>query len=49
MAKKRKTLPKDFDEIIARGNLDEMKAVFEKCDINAYGSYNDGNALYLMT
>lgn len=46
MAKKRKTLPKDFDEIIARGNLDEMKAVFEKCDINAYGSYNDGNALY---
>lgn len=45
MAKKRKTLPSDFEEIAARGNTDELKAVFDKCDINAYGGYWKGNAL----
>lgn len=42
MAKKRITLVKDFHEILERGNLEELKAVFDKCDINAktdkYGS-----------
>lgn len=46
MAKKRKTLPADFKEIAERGNLDELKSVFDKCDINAYGGYNKGNAFY---
>mgnify|MGYP002606155169 CR=1 FL=1 len=45
MAKKRKTLPADFEEIVANGNMDELKAVFDKCDINAYGGYWKGNAL----
>ncbi len=35
MAKKRKTLFKDFEEILARGDLDECKAVFDRCEINA--------------
>lgn len=35
MAKKRTTLVKDFREILESGNLEEIKAVFEKCDINA--------------
>lgn len=42
---KRKTLPKDIDELIQNNNTEELKAVFEKCDINAYGGYNKGNIL----
>ncbi len=38
MAKKRKTLFKDFEEILARGDLDECKAVFDRCEINARNS-----------
>lgn len=36
MAKKGKTLPSDFAEILKSGDLEAIKAVFEKCDINAY-------------
>ncbi len=36
MAKKRATLPSDFSQIIERNNIEELIAVFEKCDINAY-------------
>ena len=36
MAKKRITLPADFDDILDRGNLEELKAVFTKCELNAY-------------
>ena len=42
---KRKTLPKDIDERIQNNNTEELKAVFEKCDINAYGGYSKGNML----
>lgn len=42
---KRKTLPRDFDQLVKNGNEAEIKEVFEKCDINAYGGYNRGNAL----
>lgn len=42
---KRKTLPKDFEEIVSTGDVSAIKAVFAKCDINAYGGYNKGNAL----
>lgn len=36
MAKKRATLPNDFGAVMERNNLDELRAVFEKCNINAY-------------
>lgn len=36
MAKKRTTLPKDFKEVLERNDLDELKTVFDGCDINAY-------------
>ena len=42
---KRKTLIKDFDEIVKRGYEEEIKNVFKKCDINAYGGYDKTNAL----
>lgn len=42
---KRKTLFKDFDEIVKRGHEEEIKNVFKKCDINAYGGYDKTNAL----
>ncbi len=52
MAKaKKKKLPKDFDEILQAGDFEAFKAVFESCDVNAYGGYgkephwqNAGNA-----
>jgi len=36
MAKKKKTLPADFKEIVASGDFDRFRAVFDSCDINAY-------------
>ena len=45
---KRKTLPKDFDVIVKSGDRETIKAVFDKCDINAYGGYGKGNALFFM-
>lgn len=45
MAKKRITLVKDFREILERGNLEEIKAVFDKCDINALTDKYGSNAL----
>lgn len=43
--KKRKTLVKEFEELVKEGDLDKLKAVFDKCEANAYGGYNQGNAL----
>lgn len=34
--KKRKTLPKDFEELLATGDLEALKAVFDVCEIEAY-------------
>ncbi|WP_294820382.1 ankyrin repeat domain-containing protein [uncultured Flavobacterium sp.] len=45
MPKKRKTLPKDFSDILKRGNIDELIAVFEKCELDAYGGYGKQTAL----
>lgn len=45
MAKKRKTLPKDFEQIVQNGSFEDLKSVFDKCDINAYGGFYKGNAL----
>ncbi|MGY1551974.1 ankyrin repeat domain-containing protein [Microbacterium sp. A588] len=35
MARLRKRLPRDFEQIVASGDLEEMQAVFSVCDINA--------------
>ena len=41
--KKRKTLPSDFYEMIHRGDIEELKAVFDNCEINAYAGRCDLN------
>ncbi|MFJ8916024.1 ankyrin repeat domain-containing protein [Amycolatopsis sp. NPDC102389] len=45
MARKRKTLPKDFQEILTSAPLEELKAVFGKCEIDARGGYAKGTAI----
>ncbi len=45
---KRKTLPKDFEQLVKTGNEPDIKKVFDKCDINAYGGYNKGNAFEFL-
>lgn len=37
MARKRKTLPKDFEATLAEGDLDVLKKIFDACELNAYG------------
>ena len=43
---KRKTLPNDIEEYIKDDQA--VKAVFDKCDINAYGGYGKGNIFFYM-
>ena len=45
MAKKRKTLPKDFSDILKRGDIQEIIGVFDKCEIDARGGYGKQTAL----
>lgn len=45
MASKRKTLPKNFEEIAAAGDEKAIMEVFQKCDVNAYGGLFKLNAL----
>lgn len=45
MPKKRKTLPKDFDEIVKSGNVEDIIKVLDKCEINAYVGYSKKTAL----
>lgn len=46
MAKaKRKTLPKDFEELLKTGNVEALKAVFDSCDLNARGGVFKQTAL----
>ncbi|RSN31958.1 ankyrin repeat domain-containing protein [Amycolatopsis sp. WAC 01416] len=45
MARKRKTLPKDFAEMLTSASVDELKAVFGKCEIDARGGYAKGTAI----
>ncbi|MBO9659717.1 MAG: ankyrin repeat domain-containing protein, partial [Chitinophagaceae bacterium] len=44
MAKKRVTLPKDFEELLKKNDLDELKAVFSKCEPDARGGYGKQTA-----
>jgi hypothetical protein len=43
--KKRSTLPKDFREILDRGDIQEIRNVFEACDVNAVGDYEKQTAI----
>ena len=45
MAYKKKTLPKDFKELLKTGDLDALRAVFDTCDINAKGGVFKQTAL----
>ena len=47
MATKRKTLPKDFESVLADGDLDAMLAVFDSCELDAYGGSYKSTALGL--
>ena len=39
--KKRVTLPKDFNELLTDGNIDQLKAVYDKCELTAHdGKYS---------
>ena len=44
MAKKRSTLPKNFQELLDTGDVEALKQVFDKCDYNATGGYSQNNA-----
>ena len=44
---KRKTLPKNFKELIEAGDIAALKAVFDDCALDAYGGYDKGTALHL--
>lgn len=45
MAKKKKTLPKDFGEILEAKDFESFKKVFETCEIDARGGYGKTTAL----
>jgi hypothetical protein len=42
---KRKTLPKDFEQLLETGDLARLHAVFESCDVDARGGYSKQTAL----
>ena len=44
--KKKKTLPKNFEELIKTGDINALKAVFEESELNARGGYNKETALH---
>lgn len=45
MAKKRKTLPKNFKELIKENNIEELKNIFDSCELDARGGYGKTTAL----
>ncbi|MCH7324011.1 ankyrin repeat domain-containing protein [Solibacillus sp. MA9] len=45
MGKKRKTLPKNFDELVEAGDLLALQEVFMKCELDARGGYSKTTAL----
>jgi ankyrin repeat protein len=45
VARKRKTLPKDFAKLIEAGDLDALTAVFDSCEVDARGGYAKHTAL----
>lgn len=49
MSKKalRKKLPKNFEQLLKRGNLAKLQAVFDECEIDARGGYDELTALMM--
>lgn len=45
MGKKKKTLPKNFDELIDAGDISALKEVFTHCEWDARGGYSKSTAL----
>lgn len=45
VANKKKTLPKNFEQLLEKGDLARLKAVFETCDVDARGGYGKQTAL----
>ncbi|MDR3159815.1 MAG: ankyrin repeat domain-containing protein, partial [Zoogloeaceae bacterium] len=45
MAKKRKTLPKNFGELVEAGDIPALKAVFDSCELDANDGYGKKPAL----
>lgn len=45
MGKKKKTLPKNFNELIEAGNISALKEVFTLCELDARGGYSKSTAL----
>lgn len=45
MAKKKNTLPKNFDELIKENNIENLKKVFDTCALDARGGYGKATAL----
>jgi hypothetical protein len=45
MAQKRTTLPKDFEELLAKADLPTLKAVFGRCEVDARGGFSRQTAL----
>ncbi|MDR0489379.1 MAG: hypothetical protein LBG99_08335 [Propionibacteriaceae bacterium] len=49
MASRRKTLPDDFEQMLATASFEELVAVFDKTSLDAYGGYHKGTALSFAT
>ena len=45
MAKKKKTLPKNFDDLITENDIEKLKKVFDTCELDAKGGYGKATAL----
>lgn len=45
MGKKKKTLPKNFDELIESGDISALKEVFTQCELDARGGFSKSTAL----
>lgn len=45
MGKKKKNLPKNFDELIEAGDISALKEVFTQCELDARGGYSKSTAL----
>lgn len=46
MAKLRKTLPKDFQDLLNKGDMEQIKSVLEKCELYAYSGSSKNTALF---
>lgn len=44
--KKKKTLPADFDEILERGDLTEIRNILEQCELDAHKPYSKKTVLF---